>query len=74
MDLKYLSSYQNRIIYDIEKGITLAKSNTTWDDICGMDKEKYLIQQDVLMPILLSESKMEVSINSKDLLIYGVDI
>jgi len=70
-DLPYLGSYQNRIVYDIVKGMTLAKPNTTWNDICGMDKEKYLIQQDAIMPIILSESKMEVSINSKDLFIFG---
>jgi len=70
-DLPYLGSYQNRIVYDIVKGMTLAKPNTTWNDICGMDKEKYLIQQDAIMPIVLSESKMEVSIKSKDLFIFG---
>jgi len=73
-DLPYLGSYQNRIVYNIVKGMTLAKPNTTWNDICGMDKEKYLIQQDAIMPIILSESKMEVSINSKDLFIFGVKI
>jgi len=67
-----VENYQNRIVYDITKNLSLAKPTVTWDDICGMEKEKYAIQQDVLMPIILSESRMEVVINSRDILLYGV--
>jgi len=54
------------------KNLSLAKPTVTWDDICGMEKEKYLLQQNVLMPIILSESRIEVVINSRDILLYGV--